>query len=163
MKYQEIAQWLNDHDVFNYTIHDNLVVDVDGDVNLSNRKLTELPFQFGNVSGHFYCSVNKLTTLQYCPTAVGGNFSCYNNKLTSLQYCPTTVGGNFSCYNNKLTSLQYCPTTVGGFYCYQNPFIISKENESGWLEAIKNHKKVYSYIKEPTESLTNFYKMIWEV
>ena len=142
MKYQEIAQWLNDHDVFNYTIHNNLVVDVDGDANLSNRKLTELPFQFGNVSGHFYCSVNKLTTLQYCPTAVGGNFSCYNNKLTSLQYCPTTVGG---------------------FYCYQNPFIISKENESGWLEAIKNHKKVYSYIKEPTESLTNFYKMIWEV
>ena len=144
MNYQEIEEWLNKYGMTNYTIHDNLVVDVASGVNLSGKQLMALPFQFGTVSGSVYCQ---------------------DNLLTSLKHCPTTIGGNFSCYNNKLTSLQYCPTTVGGyFYCPDNPFIVTEENEKEWLQAIKNHKEVYSsYIKELTEELTNFYKMVWEV
>jgi len=143
MNYQDIAQWLKKYGITNYTIHENLVVDVDCDVNLYNNKLTALPFQFGKVTGNFHCSNNQLTSLQYCPTAVGGGFYCSNNKLTSLQYCPTTVGGSF--------------------YCYANPFVVTKENEKEWFEVIKNHKNVYSTIKNPTETLTNFYKMLYEV
>jgi len=143
MNYQDIAQWLKKYGITNYTIHENLVVDVDCDVNLYNNKLTALPFQFGKVTGNFHCS---------------------NNQLTSLQYCPTAVGGGFYCYNNQLTSLQYCPTTVGGFVdCSDNPFIVTEENEESWLQAIKNHKEVYEYIKEPTEEITSLYKMLWEV
>ena len=32
-----------------------------------------------------------------------------------------------------------------------------------WLEVVKNHRHVYFHIKKPTEALTSFYKMIWEV
>ena len=122
MNKSEIEKWLKKYGIENYTIHDNLVVDVNGDVYLCNKILTELPFQFGNVTGYFHCS---------------------NNKLTSLQYCPASVDGSF--------------------YCFDNPFIVTKENESNWLEAIKHHKKVYSHIKEPTEGLINFYKLLYEV
>ena len=143
MNYQEIEQWLKKYKIENYTIHDNLVVDVDGDVNLYGKKLKELPFQFGKVTGSFSCSENQLTSLQYCPTTVGGDFYCYHNQLTSLQYCPTTFGGDF--------------------YCSDNPFIVTEENEESWLQAIKNGKEVYEYIKEPTEEMTSLHKMLWEV
>ena len=118
MNREQIEQWLKKYKIENYTIHDNLVVDVDGDVNLYGKKLKELPFQFGKVTGSFDCSNNQLTSLQYCPTTVGGRFDCSNNQLTSLQYCPTTVGRFLDCSDNQLPSLPYCPTTVGGGVYY---------------------------------------------
>ena len=120
MNREQIEQWLKKYGIQNYTIHDNLVVDVNGDVNLYNQKLKELPFQFGKVTGLFDCSNNQLTSLRYCPTTVGGSFYCSENQLTSLQYCPTTVWGSFDCSNNQLTSLQYCPTAVGGNFYYDD-------------------------------------------
>ena len=164
MNREEIEKWLKKYSIKNYTIHENLVVDVGGDVNLHDKKLKVLPFQFGKVTGYFYCHNNQLTSLQYCPTSVNGWFTCSHNQLTSLQYCPTMVGGDFYCANNQLTSLQYCPTTVGGdLYFSNNPLIVTKENEKEWFEVIKNHKEVYSKIKEPTEELTLLHKILWEV
>ena len=126
-----------------YTINDDGSIDVVGDVDLSRKKLTKIPFNFSKVSGYFACHNNQLTTLEgapnsvsvgfYCygnqlttlegsPNTVGGGFYCYNNKLTTLEGSPNTVGGGFYCYNNKLTSLEGVPNTVGGsFSCYNNP------------------------------------------
>lgn len=84
------------------------------DVNLSNRNLTELPFDFGTVDGDFYCYYNKLTTLKGSPKEVNGSFHCYNNNLTSLKGCPEIVNGNFWCNHNKLTSLKYITKKIGG-------------------------------------------------
>ena len=186
MNRKEIEQWLRKYGIKNYTINKNLVVDVDGGVNISGKNLKKLPFQFGTVTGFFYCYGNKLTSLQhsptsiggsfwcngnnitslqYCPTTVSGGFYCSNNDLTSLQYCPTTVGGDFYCYNNKLTSLQYCPTTVGGdFGCSNNTFQVTKENEASWINAINMHKSVYRHVKDQaTPAMTNVYKLMWEL
>ena len=41
-----------------YTINDDGSIDVEGDVNLSSKKLTKIPFSFGKVSGVFYCYDN---------------------------------------------------------------------------------------------------------
>ena len=60
MNRKQIEQWLKKYGIENYTIHDNLVVDVDGDVNLYNQKLKVFPFQFGNVTGYFHCYNNQL-------------------------------------------------------------------------------------------------------
>lgn len=117
-------------------------LDVSGDVGLSNRGLTKLPFKFGKVGGHFFCRYNKLVSLEGAPLEVGGSFicsknelkslehaplkvggNCYfsGNKLTSLKGAPLEVGGNFSCRNNCLTSLEGAPKHVGGgFYCNDN-------------------------------------------
>jgi hypothetical protein len=105
----------------NYIINDDGTVDVDGDVDLSDKKLTIIPLRFGKVSGNFYCHDNKLTSLEGCPKWVGGYFACSFNQLTSLKGGPEFVGGNFSCCYNKLTSLEGAPKVVGGdFYCYCN-------------------------------------------
>ena len=82
-----------------YTINDDGSIDVDGDVDLSCKKLTKIPFKFRNVSVYFTCSNNQLTSLEGAPNTVGGSFSCHNNQLTSLECAPNTVDGNFYCHN----------------------------------------------------------------
>ena len=118
---QEIKEWLDSMDIENYTINDNFTVDVDGNVNLSAKKLTNIPVQFGIVKGYFYCNDNQLTSLQGCPHSINNNFFCSANQLISLEGGPTSVNGDFYCNDNQLTTLQGCPKFVSGiFYCKNN-------------------------------------------
>jgi len=104
----------------NWSIRDGLV-DVDGNVNLSHRRLTKLPLKFGRVSGGFYCVGSQLITLEGSPKEVSGDFSCSDNKLTSLEGAPKEVSGYFYCGYNKLTSLEGAPKEVSGsFDCSNN-------------------------------------------
>ena len=57
-------------------------VDVDGNVNMIEMQLTEIPVKFGEVSGWFDCSHNNITTLKNCPDSIGGMFNCFNNNPT---------------------------------------------------------------------------------
>ena len=102
---EDIDSICKKYGIENYTIKDGLV-NVDGYVDLSFKKLTKLPLKFGEVSGDFNCSRNQLTSLEGAPNRVGGNFYCSYNKLTSLEGAPEVVENNFYCYNNKLTSLK---------------------------------------------------------
>jgi hypothetical protein len=47
----------------NYTINDDGSIDVNGDVDLYNCSITELPLRFNKVTGWFDCGYNNLTTL----------------------------------------------------------------------------------------------------
>jgi hypothetical protein len=105
----------------NYTINEDGSIDVDGDVYLSEEKLTKIPLKFKHVGGDFSCHNNQLTSLEGSPQTVGGYFDCDNNKLISLEGAPQTVGRDFYCGNNQLTSLEGAPQTVGrDFYCGNN-------------------------------------------
>ncbi len=95
----------------NYTIDENGLVNVKGDVSLYNKRLTELPLKFGEITGSFNCRYNKLTSLEGFPTKIGDGFHCGGNKLTSLKGCPEIVG-EFHCENNQLTSLTDCPKNI---------------------------------------------------
>jgi len=118
---EKIHEICRKYNIENYTINPDGSIDVDGDVDISNRGLTKIPLKFRKVSGNFYCHNNKLTSLEGAPTSVGGDFYCSYNQLTSLEGAPTSVGGGFYCHNNKLTSLEGAPTSVGGdFYCSYN-------------------------------------------
>jgi hypothetical protein len=86
----------------NYTINSDDTIDVNGNVNLSSRRLGDmekLPVKFGKISGVFDCVGNNLITLEGCPNYVGGYFYCSSNNLTSLEGCPNYVGGYFYCDN----------------------------------------------------------------
>lgn len=121
MNKEQIEQWLSKYKVKNYKINPDLTVDVKGDVDLHNKKLKSIPFQFGTVTGDFICSDNKLTSLEGCPKKVGSGFDCSYNTLTTLKGCPTKVGSYFYCYGNKLTTLKGSPIeVVGSFDCSQN-------------------------------------------
>ena len=74
--------------------------DVDGNVRLQYMNLTEIPFKFNKVTGHFYCNNNELTSLKNSPIYVGMDFVCFKNNLTSLEGCPKEVGGDFYCDHN---------------------------------------------------------------
>ena len=93
--FSEIEEICRKYNIRNYTINEDGSIDVDGNVDLSNRNLTELPLTFGRVTSHFNCSYNKLTTLKGSPKYVGYNFYCDNNELTSLEYSPEEVKGDF--------------------------------------------------------------------
>jgi hypothetical protein len=105
----------------NYTINEDSTIDVDGDVDLYNKRLTKLPLKFRKVSGGFYCFNNQLKSLEGSPLSVGRYFSCFNNQLKSLEGAPLSVGGYFNCISNQLKSLSGSPLSVGGnFYCDSN-------------------------------------------
>jgi len=106
----------------NYTINDDLSIDVNGDVELDSKNLKYLPLKFNYIGGGFYCPYNvELKSLEGCPQTVNGDFYCYYNKLKSLEGCPQTVNGDFYCFNNNLKTLKGCPQTVNGnFSCDNN-------------------------------------------
>jgi hypothetical protein len=102
--------------ITNYTINPDGSIDVDGNVDLSFKDLTELPLTFNRITGNFSCSCNNLTSLKGSPRWIGCHFTCSNNPLTSLEFSPDYVGGYFNCEYNNLTH-NYCDTEIGGrFY-----------------------------------------------
>jgi hypothetical protein len=111
----KIHQICKRYNIEDYTINDDLSIDVDDNVCLSNNNLDKIPLKFNRVNGYFYIHYNNLTSLEDCPKWVGGEFSCYeNNFLTSLEFGPKWVGSNFNCRFNNITSLEYLPKCIGG-------------------------------------------------
>ena len=144
---QQIINWLDEYDVKNYKLvldkQYRFVVNVTGDVGLSDKKLINIPVKFSEVKGFFYCSYNKLTSLEFSPQTVGSDFYCSDNQLTSLKFCPETVSGSFYCYSNKLTSLEFCPQAIGGsFYCDNNPELKEIQEINDFKLIYLEHKKI---------------------
>ena len=104
------------YNITNYTINDDESIDVNGNVYLYDRGLTELPLTFNRIEFDFWFSNNNLTSLKGGPRWVGGDFTCNYNRLPSLEFSPEYVGGHFSCRHNCLID-NYCDTEIGGnFY-----------------------------------------------
>jgi hypothetical protein len=119
---EEVIQVCNRYGIGNYTINDDLSIDVGGSVYLINiQDLKYLPLRFNYVSGGFFCPENILVSLEGSPLTVGGNFGCGYNELKTLEGSPQTVNGDFNCIHNELETLEGGPQTVGGnFSCYRN-------------------------------------------
>ena len=116
-----IEQICKKYNIENYTINEDGSIDVNGNVDLIDKKLIELPLNFNEVTGYFNCNGNKLTTLKGSPKYVEDGFYCGYNDLPSLEFGPIEVGRTFNCSKNKLTSLEFSPEKVGGnFYCGNN-------------------------------------------
>jgi hypothetical protein len=121
----------------NYTVNPDGSIDVIGNVNLSDKGLTELPLVFNKVTSIFSCTNNNLTSLKGCPRWVGGGFYCDNNKLTSLEFCPDYVGGSFWCRYNNLTD-NYCETEIGSkFYTTLEQDGLTEDNYNEWRKLYK--------------------------
>ena len=104
---ENVQYWLDNMDIKKYTINDNLTVDVDGDVDISEKRLTEIPIQFGKVNGNFYCDSNYLTTLEGCPDYVKGDFWCAFNPLRSILFLPKYIGNKCYCSKEFHNSIEY--------------------------------------------------------
>lgn len=106
-----IEKWLKEHNIYNYTLNDDLTIDVDGPVNLSYELNGNLPdyIKFSHITnGYFMSTHNNMTSLKGSPKTIDkgnanyrGNFEVNNNNLTSLKYAPKKISGNFICADNK--------------------------------------------------------------
>lgn len=140
-KYKErIINWLEGYKIKNYTLIPDpthgFVVDVDGDVDLSRKRLIEIPIKFNIVRGSFRIHLNELTTLSGSPSSVESLFECSGNQLTSLLGGPEHVGGSYFCGENQLSDFRGSPKSVGrGFYCNNNP-------QLGEYQKIRDFKEV---------------------
>lgn len=82
---------LKNYNVSNYefVVDDGKVlVNVNGDVNLSYLELTHIPIAFGHVHGSFYCSHNQLTSLENSPSHCL-SLHASSNLIKDLSYCST--------------------------------------------------------------------------
>lgn len=119
--------------IVNYTINEDLSVDVNGSVSISKYyKVSKIPLKFRKVNGSFSCADNELTDLEGAPIEVNGDFYCYGNKLKNLKNSPISAG-NFYCFDNNLTSLEGIPKKVKNIYCYNNRITDVKEIPDGWF------------------------------
>ena len=175
MKYLKIFENFNKEDIDsicerygieNYTINEDGTIDVNGDVNLTYKGLTELPLKFRNVTGYFFCSANELSSLEGCPESVGGYFSCSRNKLKTLEGCPKSVGGSFRCSSNQLMTLQGLGRTCfvsGNVFCDDNPCSSIYEY---WIDSDRKDELMdmmldYDFLRDDTiiwDRLVSFYE-----
>lgn len=163
----EIKKWLSNMGISSYIVHDDLTVDVNGNVSISASGLNEIPVQFGIVNGNFLffgcnlkslkgsprevtgsfdCSFNDLKTLEYSPTKVLGLFVCTSNKLTSFFGCPKEIGKDFVSRGNKIRTLKYAPDIIrGNFRITDN-----------YLESINDlNSEIGGYFFHEVDSLEN--------
>jgi len=103
---EEVIEVCERYRIKNYTINDDLSIDVNDNVRLCDEGLEYLPLKFNYVSGYFFCSDNELKTLEGCPQTVGGTFYCPNNELKDLENFPE-VSGNVYITENPVDLLVY--------------------------------------------------------
>ena len=157
MSEQEIHKNCKKYSIENYSINSDGSIDVNGNVNLYDMNLTELPLKFNKVSGDFDCSYNKLTSLEGCPSYVGGSFNCSYNCLTTLENSPKKVYGSFNCTDNKLVNLKGIGEVNGyGIHCIQNP-LESLEGYNGDLSKLYCLNKEKLIRKTKLKLLKEFY------
>ena len=131
---EEVEAWLEENHISNYTINDDLVVDVDENVFIrspyfmtAQESSTVLPVSFGRINGSFDISSCNLSSLIGCPKEVEDYFSAQDNMLTSLEGAPREIGGTFNCSRNRLQTLKGGPKIVGGTFKCGNNILTSLE------------------------------------
>jgi len=73
-EHKRIKDWLDTYQIKNYTIREDLSVDVDGMVDLQYKGIKEIPIQFGKIIGTFICSHNYITSTDGFPREVEQDF-----------------------------------------------------------------------------------------
>jgi hypothetical protein len=149
----EIDSICQKYGIQDYTINGDGTVDVDGDVDLSERNLSKLPLKFGRVTGNFNCQNNKLTTLEGCPREVSGDFYCNNNQITIIKgelefvKVPPNIENNpiqevyqlFSTFKSFQDSLDY------NYFRSPNQIVKNRFEEACEEAGIKIPKKIKGY------------------
>jgi len=103
----DIKEWLDENLIENYTINDDLTVDVNGCVILYLVYMEQLPVKFGHVKEDFVLGENGLESLKGVPHTVGGDFICGGNiQVDDLTFFPIKICGRIMLTNNLLQSMQ---------------------------------------------------------
>ena len=153
-KKELIRRWLNKMYITNYQLTKDLEIDVNDEVDLSDKNLTNLPeyIQFNKIKGLFRISRNSLTSLRGCPVYVNGLFDCADNKLTSLEYAPKEIHVTLFCSGNPLKIQEIYKYVFDTKFTTQNIWISNGDLLSNQLFIAdfleKNKRKRKKFINE---------------
>lgn len=136
--------------IINYEINNNLI-NVNGDVNLSKKRLSNLPFQFGDINGDLNIANNKFTNLdglfKSCNNLYANNNLINNlsgmgyikrnidlshNKITTLKGIQPIIDGSLLLNNNRLSNLKDGPIKI------VNDFNVSDNKITSLIEMPKS-------------------------
>jgi hypothetical protein len=150
-----IEEFCSECNIKNYTINSDGSIDVDGNVVIKHKYISELPVKFNIINGDFTCSSNEiLTTLKGCPEKVDSFCSITHNNITSLEYAPKEVYG-FDCSHNNLTTFKGCPKIIKGEFAALG--YTDLVNETKYILGSFVELKIYMSDKR-VESILNKYK-----
>lgn len=158
---RKIKKWLNKLSIDDYVIHDDLTVDVNGNVNFEIQyiwfALKKIPFKFGVVTGNFEFAHHHLSSLENCPQKVGGNFDISSNRLTSLEGFPSEVGQDIHIGNNQIKSLKQLPKIINGdLICDHNQLTSFKDGPLK-VRSVYIHNNQLTSLEYMPEVVDNFY------
>jgi hypothetical protein len=104
------------YNIINYDINDDMSVNVNGNVNLNEYTIFDIPVKFKKINGDFDISNNMLESLENSPEYLSGSFYCHDNKITSFEYSPKYIGENFDFSDNNILNFDFFPEYVGYVY-----------------------------------------------
>lgn len=103
---KKIESWLKIMKIKKYTINDDFIVDVDGNVDISYKKLNIIPVKFGIINGNFWCDRNNLNSFKNSPNIIHGNFWCYKNPFDNYDDLPNIINGHFTHDGNESLNIK---------------------------------------------------------
>ena len=124
--YSKINGWLKKMGLKNYRINGNFTINIDDDVNLSGKGLSNFPsfIQFKYIAGNFDISNNDFKVLRGCPEECN-SFNCSNNPgLRTLRGGPLIVDV-YNCSDNNITALTGAPSCCIQFIAHDCPRLTS--------------------------------------
>src|SRR3989339_1903407 len=110
------------------------LMEVKGDLNVSENPSFKLNGYPKRVGGYFDCSYNDLSSLQGMPEEIGGNIYLESNEISSLIGLPKKMMGNLSLFNNQLENLNGISKVISG------KLNLGGNNQLTSLEALKGVK-----------------------
>ena len=109
----KITIWLDEHNITKYSIRKenmDFYVDVHDSVNLSNSKISHIPFKFGVIDNDFCIDNNLLTNCESLPQIVKKDFSMHNNKIENFHKSNIKeIFGNAVMSSNQINDLENIP------------------------------------------------------
>jgi hypothetical protein len=117
-----LDQYLKKMKISNYTINDDLSVDVDGDVSISGQLFKKIPCKFGQVTGSFSWIGGQLTVADNLPDRVDGDLDISHNEIASITKLPE-ITGSIRLNGNLIASWEgVLPDSVeGDLHIQDNP------------------------------------------
>lgn len=113
---EEINNVCKEYTILNYTINDDMSIDVNGNVSFwSNKKFKKLPLKFNHVEGDFRLTDNELETLEGFPKYIKGNINISFNNLKSLKGLPDIINNGLNCKYNLIDSFDNSPKKIKNY------------------------------------------------
>lgn len=154
----EVEEFLEKSSIFNYTINDDLSVNVNQNVNIIWENIKLIPIEFRIIEGNVVLSGNKLQSLKGLPREIYGVLDISNNQLRTLEGCPEIIHGDFDVSDCFLKSLEFGPKQVMGDYIAERNELIDIEGIAKEIEGdliIKEQKSNKKFTKSQINSLSN--------